>query len=168
MIFHAFFVRVRYIRSAFWIATLHVKCRVRPNLLVPGLPSPANMSWGTELWVSLLETVSSSTYLSLSFFCSSMIYSYTTTPNSIHVEVHRMLTRCFRQRVTRIPPKTSSRWQTTLTGVLPLRLLAAGDVLLSFGISPPFSAYPTPGLLIAVLLRFLSHEIFDDYRCGGV
>lgn len=144
MIFHAFFVRVRYIRSAFWIATLHVKCRVRPNLLVPGLPSPANMSWGTELWVSLLETVSSFTYLSLSFFCSFMIYSYTTTPNSIHVEVHRMLTRCFRQRVTRIPPKTSSRWQTT-HGSFAFAVASRGRRSSLLWYIPSFLCVPNPG-----------------------
>lgn len=70
MIFHAFLVRVRYTEGVSWIATLHVKCEGETSLLVPGLPGPANMSWGTELWVSLLETISFSalTHLFLSFF----------------------------------------------------------------------------------------------------
>lgn len=56
-----------------------------------------------------------------------------------------------------------------LTGVLPLRLLAAGDVLLSFSVSPPFFYRTQPAgvrVLIAVcsFACFLSHEILDEYR----
>lgn len=165
MIFHAFLVRVRYTKGVSWIATLHVKCEGETSLLVPGLPGPANMSWGTELWVSLLETTSFSTltHLFLSFF----IFRDTTRVcirrqrSTVHVVKYRMLIRCFRQRVTRIPPKTSSQWQTTHESFA-FAVASRGRRSSLLWCIPSFLVILDPGLLI-VVLRFLSHDIFDEY-----
>lgn len=114
---------------------------------MPGLPGPANMSWGTELWVSLLSSLS--IYLCLRCSRPVAIYAHAyhgarlneRTGDRVVCPSNGWL-RCFRQRVTTISPRKPVHGGKPLTGVLPLRLLAAGDVLLSFGISPllPFPA----------------------------
>jgi len=51
-------------RRATRTSPLHVKCR-EDNYSPAGLSGPANMSWGTELWVSLATLISLSLSLSL-------------------------------------------------------------------------------------------------------
>lgn len=126
-------------------ATCEVSSVTSP-LLVPGLPGPANMSWGTELWVSLYVFLCPTICLcfSLSFY------------RDMHAYEHAgCVRRCVFQHhcPTAVPlflptrnndiPRKPVHGGKPLTGVLPLRLLAAGDVLLSFGVSPLFPSYPT-------------------------
>lgn len=92
---------------------------------------------------------------------------YQTTTVNVLIVKYRMLIRCFRQRVTKIPPKTSSQWQTTHESFA-FAVASRGRRSSLLWCIPSFLVIPDPGLLIVVLLRFLSHDIFDEYHYNDI